>query len=74
MHMWSKFQEKWKTLLEEFGEGGVLVVSNTAGAAGDENQVCAQFSFANPRREYWRGHWGSESSGIQQKYPVVWLC
>jgi len=35
----SDVKDKWQKLVDEFGEGGVLIVSNTVGAAGEEEQV-----------------------------------
>jgi hypothetical protein len=32
-------KDTWKKLLDEFGEGGVLLVSNTSGASGETSQV-----------------------------------
>lgn len=45
-------QDKWKQLTEEFGKDGVLIVSNTSGAASEEEQVPFPCSVANLRPSY----------------------
>lgn len=55
-------------MVDEFGEDGVLIVSNTAGAAGEEEQVyylCIRLI----RRVYLKRLLAYQSFDILQKFP-----
>ena len=61
-------QDKWRQLIDEFGTDGVLIVSNTSGAAGEEQEVSpSNPDDNNPRQNYSKKHSVSPSYGIPQK-------
>jgi phosphatidylglycerophosphatase GEP4 len=39
LEVWPQYRDKWDKLVDEFGPRGVLIVSNTSGAAGEEREV-----------------------------------